>query len=127
MDALVERLLREAAVGAGDDVFRPTSLASRTIRSSHQLGISDTTLVAWLMTPGISTEPFGSLTSCQMQPFVLVAWVRHLQHIGAGAHAQDQIHNVARPARRWCIIVVIRQNLRFGIEREAYLFSSPLY
>jgi hypothetical protein len=43
---------------------RPTSLASRTIRSFTNSGCS-TTLVAWLMTPGMSTEPFGSLTSFQ--------------------------------------------------------------
>src|SRR5262245_60853468 len=43
---------------------RPTMLASRTIRCATSSGCS-TMLVAWLMTPGISTLPAGSLTERQ--------------------------------------------------------------
>jgi hypothetical protein len=63
MHAPVERSLSKTAVGTRDDVFsRPTSGAILTIRSQTSSGCS-TTLVAWLITPGISTLPGGSLTS----------------------------------------------------------------
>ena len=43
---------------------RPTILASRTSRCATSSGCS-TMLVAWLMTPGMSTLPAGSLALCQ--------------------------------------------------------------
>ena len=41
MDALVERLLREAAVGAGDDVLAADELGEPHDALGHQLGMLD--------------------------------------------------------------------------------------
>ncbi len=53
-----------------------------------------TMLVAWLMTPGISTLPGGSLTDLPDHPFVLVARIGGLELIGADIHLQHQVDDV---------------------------------
>jgi len=56
VDAAVHRALGEAQSVPAMTFSRPTKRASRTIRSLTSSGCS-TMLVAWLMTPGISTLP----------------------------------------------------------------------
>ena len=62
MHALDERPLGEAAVGAGEHVLLPTTLASRTSRCATSSGCS-MTFVWCVTTPGISFLPSGSGTS----------------------------------------------------------------
>jgi len=62
MNAPVERPLRKAAVRSGDDVLPADEIRSRTMRSETNSGCS-TMLVAWLITPGTSMRPAGSLAS----------------------------------------------------------------
>ena len=64
MDALDGLDLGEAAIGAGDDVLAPTSLAKRTMRSATRRGCS-TVMVWWVTTPGIRILPGGSFTFSQ--------------------------------------------------------------
>ena len=61
---LVGRLRREAAVGAGDHVLAPDDRANRRCARAISSGCS-TMLDPWVMTPGMSTLPSGSLTRSQ--------------------------------------------------------------
>src|SRR5262249_15550093 len=69
--------------------FRPTSRASRTMRSATSSGCS-TMLVAWLITPGMSTVSLGSLRCSHSR----VPRIGKLDGIAAGAHLQDEIGDV---------------------------------
>ena len=89
MHPAIERALRETAVGARHDVSRPSKLANRWMRSDTSSGCS-TTLVAWLMTPGIRMRPAGSLTSFQTCHSCSCRGLADLDHIGAGAHLEDR-------------------------------------
>ena len=51
-------------------------------------------LVAWLMTPGMSFLPGGSLALLPHRPFVLVARVGLLDAVGADVHLQQQVDDV---------------------------------
>src|SRR6185312_7205861 len=59
MHAAIERPLRKAAIGAGDHVLAADNTRQARNALGHQLRML-TTLVAWLMTPGISTCPAPS-------------------------------------------------------------------
>jgi len=54
VNAAVERPLREVAVSAGDDVLAPDDLGQPHDARGYSSGYM-TTLVAWLMTPAISS------------------------------------------------------------------------
>ena len=71
---------------------RPTIFASRTMRSATRRGCS-TVVVWWVMTPGIRIFPGGSFDVLPDAPLVLVARVGALDQVGAGAHAQHQVHD----------------------------------
>ena len=95
MHAPVELLLREPAIGAGDHVLAPhTRPRNAGCRSATSSGCS-TTFVPWLITPGARILPSGSFTSFHTPPFVFVAWIRGFDQIGAGAHFQNQIDDLA--------------------------------
>src|SRR5262249_19568024 len=68
---------------------RPTSRASRTMRSATSSGCS-TMLVGWLITPGMSTVSLGSLRCSHSR----VPRIGKLDGIAAGAHLQDEIGDV---------------------------------
>ena len=61
MHAPVERSLSKTAVGTRDDVLAADQLSDPYDSLADEFGMP--TLVAWLITPGISTLPGGSLTS----------------------------------------------------------------
>src|SRR5580704_917135 len=64
MNAPVQLLLGETAVGACDDVLTAHHVGESEYPLGHQLRMS-TTFVPWLTTPGANTLPSGSLTSFQ--------------------------------------------------------------
>ena len=126
--------LRKAAVRARDHVLAPDEAAKRTIRSATSSGCS-TMLVAWLITPGISTVSFGSLQLLPQPPFVLVPRIGELDGVAAGAHLQNEIGDVlerdvrrvrARPAAPADVIpdLVARQSLD-GVVDDLDLLGEP--
>jgi len=93
MHAAVKRPLREAAVGAGDHVFASQHAGEPHDALGHQLGMLDDV-------GGVADdsrhEDFSlrQLDLLPHAPLVLVARVRRLDEIGAGAHAEDQVDDV---------------------------------
>ena len=72
---------------------RPTAWAKRPMRSAISSGCS-TMFEEWVMTPGISDLPSGSLTLFPDPPFVLVARVGRLERIRAGVDPQHDVDDV---------------------------------
>src|SRR5271170_3196103 len=71
---------------------RPTTPAKRPIRWAMASGCS-TRFEAWVMTPGISTLPSGSLT-VPHAPLVLMARIGRLERIAGGFNPQHDVDDV---------------------------------
>ena len=83
MDALVERLLREAAVGAGDDVLAADQLGEPHDALGDQLGMLDD-VGGVADDAGDQHRALRQLDVLPHLPLVLVARVGPLEHEGAG-------------------------------------------
>src|SRR5215470_4797456 len=93
MNAAMERALREAAVGPGDHVLAPQQTREPydplgdELRMLHHIGgVADD---AWDEQPAL-----GHLDVLPHYPFMLMARIRALDHVGADLHAQDQVYDV---------------------------------
>src|SRR5262249_39142910 len=93
MHAAIERPLRKTAIGAGNDVLasnnscKPHDAPSDQFRMFHHIGgVADNPWDEYLAAaePGI----FPDL------PFVLVARIGALDHVGANLHFQDEVDDV---------------------------------
>ena len=95
MDPAVKWALGKPTIGPGDDVLAPDQSRQPHDALGHQFRVLDLTLVAWLMTPGMSTLArwqFGSFST--PADSVLVARMGSFDDKCAYYHAEDQIDDV---------------------------------
>jgi hypothetical protein len=93
MHATVKGALGEAAVGAGDHVLAPQQVGKPRDAFGDQLRMLDD-VGGVADDPGNEHFAVRQLGVLPHLPLVLVARIRRLDHVGAGAHLEDEIDNV---------------------------------